>query len=146
MSFYMYLSSKDSEKLFEHNQFHDFIVETDREYDFSGCGEWSVALVDFYLEGYKTGRAEKLVKSIIILCDLGTDSYILGRSAPVLRYIPATEEVGTSLFQPHYIGVSKARTNRIRIYLRDKSFNDLTTIDWPEDLVFRCTLHFVKHE
>ena len=146
MSFYMYLASNDSDRLYDGNKFHDFIVETPHEYVFKQEHNWLVALTDLSLEGSSTGRTETLVKSIIVLCDLANRSYISQKTLPVLRYIPAAEDSSASLFQSYYVGLSKIKTNKIRITLLDKNLLPLKESEWGSDLVLRCTLHFVRND
>lgn len=142
MSFYMYLSSKDSKNEFESNAFNDFTIETNREIVFDNCRNWSFALTDLFLEG-QSGVTD-LVKSVVVLCDLATDSYIAGKNAPVMRHVPAGDDAGTSLFQPYYVGVSKSRTNRIRITLVDRELEPLNSSEWNTNLVLHCTFHFIQ--
>ena len=143
----MYLSSQDSIELYPDNTFTDFYVEMDREYSFQSCKNWSFALADMYLEG--EGDIEEMREPIVVMCDLASDSYIKGRSVPILRYVPAVEEKGTSLLLPYYVGVSKAKTNRIRITLLDKNLEGLLKNkegrERYKDSILRCTLHFTAH-
>ena len=86
---------------------------------------------------------QALVDSVIVLSDCVNPSYVLGRTAPILRYIPLSHVTGASLFQTYYIGVSKPRLKRIRIYLRDKNLEQLD-LTWPAKATLRCTLHFTR--
>ncbi len=145
MSFYMYLSSKDtvfSSSVSENNNFSDFTIELWNEHEFEEYKRWCVALTDIYIE---SGNEEKqtLVESVIVLSDLVNPSYILGKAAPILRYIPISHVTGVSLFQTYYIGIVKPRVKRIRIFLKNKNLEELN-IDWPLDTTLKCTLHFMK--
>ena len=147
----MYLASDDSAKLFT-NKFYDFTVETNREYLFGNCREWSFALTELFLEDTTEPNEPlkvTLVKTpFIVHCDLAVDSYIRNCSRQVLRLVPKTSSEGSSLLQPQYISVSKSRTNRIRIYLTDidlEEFDPLIT-DPKNKLILRCTLHFINNK
>lgn len=143
MNFYIYLSSADSKHLYNNNTFSDFTVELWRPHSFEE-GEWLFALTDIYLETKTRKRQIALAESVIILSDLAKSSYIREQGAPVLRYIPATDDVGSSLFQPHYVGLSKTRVSRIRVYLKDQNLKPIDSSKWEKDLTLKCTLHFMK--
>ncbi len=145
MSFYMYLSSKDtvfSSSVNESNVFSDFTIELWNEHEFEDYERWCVALTDIYLE-IGTEERYTLTESVIVLSDLVKSSYILGKAAPILRYIPVSQVTGVSLFQTYYIGIVKPRVKRIRIYLRNKNLEELS-LDWPINSILKCTLHFMK--
>ncbi len=141
----MYLSSTDSafsSYVNENNIFSDFTIELWNEHEFEDYTRWCCALTDIYIE---TGNQEnrELVESVIVLSDLVNPSYILGKAAPILRYIPISQVTGISLFQTYYIGISKPRVKHIRIYLKNKNLEELS-VDWPTDSILKCTLHFMK--
>ncbi len=146
MSFYMYLASSDSlhgDKETSSNTFHNFVLDLFKEYHFEKTDGWVVALTDAYLET-QTSTRTTIFESCIVLSDLVIESYINSQAAPVLRYIPGSEVLGTSLFQPYYISLSQTSINRIRIYLRNTQLKDLNLDKWPKDPILRCTLHFMK--
>ncbi len=141
----MYLSSKDSvfsSYVDENNIFSDFTIELWNEHEFEDDKRWCIALTDIYLEA---GNEEKqtLTESVIVLSDLVNSSYILGKAAPILRYIPISQVTGVSLFQTYYIGIVKPRVKRIRIYLKNKDLEELN-LDWPHNSILKCTLHLMK--
>ncbi len=145
MSFFMYLSSKDSTykiNVHENNAFSDFTIELHKEHIFEDYERWNVALSDIYLETDEKS-VMALVESVIVLSDVCNQSYILGMTAPILRYIPLPHVTGTSLFQPYYIGLSKPRLKRIRIYLKNKDLDNISE-NWPQKAILKCTLHFMK--
>ena len=152
MSFYMYLSSNDSQTLFAENRFYDFVVELPREYHFGNGRDWCFALIDLYVTRVQEsarGRFEtdvKLDKTLAVLCDLASSSYIANQEAPVLRLLPAKDEEGSSLYMPHYICVTKSSVNRIRIRLTNEDLKPVTDEDFTDarQLVLRCTLHFCQ--
>lgn len=146
----MFISSSDSTNLHAGNIFSDFVFELPSFHSFGDGEGWSFALTDLHIEKTKplSGRHD-IPESIVVCCDLARESYIRSRLLPVLRYVPATtdEISGASLFMPYYVGISKTRVQRIRIFLLDSDLNPLNKKQaklWPGNLNLTCTLHFQR--
>lgn len=145
-NFHIYLTSEDSKEIYADNSFTDFTVELPLEQSFGDGRGWSFALTDIHLEN-KLGSSirEELVESIIVCCDLAKSSFIRSSLLPVLRYIPAGEQFGASLFQAYYVGLASNRVRRIRIYLLNRNLQPIDTSNWPHsNIILTCTLHFTR--
>lgn len=145
MSFYTYLSSKDSRHIRPTNTFNSFVVELPKEYFFRNLSDWSVALVEISFE-----NVVSLSHGVVLLSDVAQHSVIQGELRPVLRIISSDDELGGSLFQSYAIALSKHRVSQINIELRDLDLEPLKLENWePQDptreIVLRCMLHFQKN-
>lgn len=150
MSFYVFLSSKDSIDRFPNNTFDDFIVDLDTSINLEEPGglgfnlTWTVALTELSLDTL-TATEQILPQSVSVVCDLAVPSYINSTQRSVLRVLPATGEFSSSLHLPYYIAVSKLRFSRVRIQLQDSKFDKLQlSSGWKAKSVLKCTLHFLR--
>ena len=151
MSFYVFLSSADSTDSYPNNRFDSFIVELDKEINLEEHGgwgysqTWTVALVELSLDPI-TADQQTPPETIIVSCDLVEPSYIKDTQHSVLRTLPASREIVSSLHLPYYMTVSKLRFRRIRIELRDSKLGKLQLADgWNSKWILKCTLHFLRN-
>ena len=152
--FYLFVSSNDSVQYHKDNNYHDFIVELDREYDlrsaqtFRNRSQWCVALVEISLENMQNNISPRIKDDVLVLCDLIRPSYIKSTERRILRPISSNSSGRiASLFQPYYIELDTLTFSNIRITLLDKQLKKLSSLDgWPDEKTFSlsCTLHFQK--
>ena len=153
-AFYMFISSKDSIKLYKDNAYDDFYVQFDREIVLEqSCSlgykqSWQFALVELSVE-FEGRRNNSLPDGVLILSDLAEPSYVNATELGVLRCIASKGEAGNSLGQIYYIGVNKTRFNCLRIQVKTRDLKALNKSSedknaWPAEGEFRCVLHFTR--
>ena len=151
MSFFVFLSSIDSIDRYPNNRFDSFIVELDKEIileDHGGLGftqTWTVALTELSLDPISVDQ-QIMPESVVVSCDLIAPSYINGTRHSLLRTLPASTEITSSLHLPYYMSLGKLRFSRIRIELRDSKLGNLELAHgWKSKCVLKCTLHFLRN-
>ena len=147
----MFLSSVDSIDSYANNLFDSFIVELDKEIileEHGGLGftqTWTVALTELSLDPISVDQ-QTLPESVIVSCDLVAPSYINGTGHSLLRTLPASSEITSSLYLPYYMTLGKLRFSCIRIELRDSKLDNLQLAHgWKARCVLKCTLHFLRN-
>lgn len=106
----LFVSPKDSEKLYPTNSSSDFIVELPQALDLQGT--WVCGLIQVFL-----GKSPS--KKLYLYCDLVEASVIQGKLLPVLRILSTkkSEEYLNPLFLP----ITRNRIERVRFTIKNKS-------------------------
>ena len=148
-SFYLFLTSQDSEHIYKNNNFCDFIVELSNVTHLVTKGkncnsEWSVALTDVAIIANGNQKSSLALPSVIITCNLLEETHLKGRHVPLLRILPGALVSGTSLQMPYYMKINSNTFSRIRIQLLDGNLDPIQVSekDADDNTFLSCTLHF----
>ena len=129
--FYIFLSSRDSNKSHPDNVLQDFQVELPERLLLEG--DWEIALIDFYHNG-------NIAETIVVNCDLCDYSYIHNGYDQILRIIYPQSNKYIYFPIKLYQRIKVNNFQKIHIYIKDS--NQLfPTLDGDE---IKLTLHFRK--
>lgn len=135
-SFYLFLHSTDSLDLFPDNTPSGWRVQLPKPYDLQG--HWECALIDVSLDCNFAPRSSRLY----LCCDFIEDSYVRGRSLPVLKNIElkgGESEVKREFYSnPIYVSVKRAQLRGLRFHILDANLDPV--VFNSNDL--HCVLHF----
>lgn len=125
MSHYLFLSSEGKAPF-------DFTTELNQPLTLDG--QWEVGLTEII--GFPSSSGV-----YYLLSDLCECSFINSRLLPVLRRLFTPDSFLEAMYHPiHYFPLSKNRIDRVRIYIKDRDFQN--SLDFKQPLY--CTLHLRK--
>ena len=129
--FYIFLSSKDSLRFHPDNKGYNFTVELPERVELRG--NWKVALCDIFFN-------EKISDTLMVCSDICDDSFARDSLEPILRMVMPNNKRSQIFSDTFYLGVRQSNLGRIKIYIKDSSFNNAVALKGEVQL----TLHLKK--
>ena len=120
-SYVVYASDRDSIEIFKDNKPEDFVLQLDKNIVLNDNS--TVELLEF-----RCRLSEKDRDVLYIQSDICENSYLCGKSLPVLRIIPlpGTKNHSVVFDKPIILKSVTGSLNRLRIYISSKHFSEFS--------------------